>query len=254
MKVQDKDEERRFSDEYVTRTGGYHTYGEDLMQLFDSLGISSQPRDSLILDAGCGTGKCTTAMAKMGFKVVGVDISEKAIEFAKQTEENDKLDIDYSVQDLESLPFEDNKFDIVFCGGVLHHFPNLIKAEEELFRVLKPKGIFCAYETNKSNPVTFVLFTLADLARRILPIAYVKREFSINERALSIKELEGSLKSTGFSQLKFDSINIRNKSKDDTQALQRTIRNTLNFLCENLCPPLSRGRHLVISCVKEANE
>ena len=38
------------------------------------------------------------------------------------------------------LPFEANSFDIVYSHGVLHHIPEIEKAEKEIFRVLKPSG------------------------------------------------------------------------------------------------------------------
>lgn len=60
--------------------------------------------------------------------------------------------IDYTTTDLHSplaqvkadicnLPFKDNSFDYIFCNHVLEHIPNDTKAMQELYRVLKPKGI-----------------------------------------------------------------------------------------------------------------
>ena len=60
--------------------------------------------------------------------------------------------LDYITSDLESpiadvkadicdLPFEDNAFDIVFCNHVLEHITDDTKAMQELYRVLKPKGM-----------------------------------------------------------------------------------------------------------------
>lgn len=39
-----------------------------------------------------------------------------------------------------SIPFEDNAFDIVFSHGVLHHIPDIRKAQSEIYRVLRPNG------------------------------------------------------------------------------------------------------------------
>ncbi|MDB0600432.1 class I SAM-dependent methyltransferase [Tenacibaculum maritimum] len=60
--------------------------------------------------------------------------------------------IDYTTADLHSpiadvkadicnLPFPDNSFDIIFCNHVLEHIPDDTKAMQELYRVLKPKGM-----------------------------------------------------------------------------------------------------------------
>lgn len=251
MRAQDKEKERKWNDDFVKRTGGYDTYDDDLSQLFDIFQISSLSKESLVLDAGCGTGKCSIPFAKLGFKVIGVDISEKAIEVACQKAEEAKLSIIFRVEDLEALPFEDNTFDIVFCGGVLHHFPSLNKVEEELHRVLKEKGKLFAYEANRSNPITFLFFTFANLSRKFLPLGCVKRKFSVNESALNVKELEGSLRNAGFTDFYFDSINIRNKGKNNSQMIWGNIRNLIFFLCEKFLPRLSKGIHIILSCVKE---
>jgi len=60
--------------------------------------------------------------------------------------------IDYITTDLNSpladvtadicaLPFEDNRFDVIFCNHVLEHIPDDTKAMQELFRILAPNGL-----------------------------------------------------------------------------------------------------------------
>lgn len=39
-----------------------------------------------------------------------------------------------------ALSFEDNSFDIVFSHGVLHHVPDIDRAQREVHRVLRPHG------------------------------------------------------------------------------------------------------------------
>ncbi|RLD29786.1 MAG: SAM-dependent methyltransferase [Bacteroidetes bacterium] len=43
--------------------------------------------------------------------------------------------------DICNLPFNDNEFDVILCNHVLEHIPDDIKAMQELYRVLKPRGI-----------------------------------------------------------------------------------------------------------------
>lgn len=60
--------------------------------------------------------------------------------------------LDYTTTDLNSpladvkadicnLPFKENEFDVILCNHVLEHIPDDTKAMQELFRVLKPKGM-----------------------------------------------------------------------------------------------------------------
>lgn len=91
-----------------------------------------------ILDMGCGSGRYTIALAKLGAKkVIGVDYQKKsflvASEFAKQT----NLNVEFRKADVLDLPFEDNFFDFIFCNGVLHHTHSIEQGMKELKRVLK---------------------------------------------------------------------------------------------------------------------
>ena len=60
--------------------------------------------------------------------------------------------LDYTTTDLESpladvkadicnLPFQSNEFDVILCNHVLEHIPDDTKAMQELYRILKPKGL-----------------------------------------------------------------------------------------------------------------
>lgn len=92
-----------------------------------------------ILDAGCGSGRDSAFFSEQGFKVVGIDMSEKLLEIARDAAPKAKF---YSA-DMRHLSFEDNMFDGIWsCASIVH-----IKHKEipEVFRnfysVLKPGGL-----------------------------------------------------------------------------------------------------------------
>lgn len=100
-----------------------------------------------VLDLGCGNGRLTVLFKDKNIEYIGVDISEKLIEIAK-----DKFSIynfqftispKFMVADGLNLPFPDNYFDKVFSIAVLHHLPSKklrAKFVKEAHRVLKKNG------------------------------------------------------------------------------------------------------------------
>jgi SAM-dependent methyltransferase len=62
------------------------------------------------------------------------------------------------VTDAESLPFEDESFDVVMGHAVLHHIPDLDRAFSEFFRVLKPGGVivFCGEPSRHGDHLAVV--------------------------------------------------------------------------------------------------
>lgn len=76
------------------------------------------------LDLGCGTGAKSIYLAKRGFGVTGVDISETAIKYAKENARRAKVKVKFIVADATDLSFlKDKKFDFVLDWANLHGIP-----------------------------------------------------------------------------------------------------------------------------------
>lgn len=97
-----------------------------------------------LLECGCGSARLSQYMAHRGYETTLMDNSEKAVELARQSFELQSLKGSFSVGDLHSLNFNDKEFDVVFSGGVLHHFKNIEAPIREMVRVLKSGGLFAA--------------------------------------------------------------------------------------------------------------
>jgi ubiquinone/menaquinone biosynthesis C-methylase UbiE len=90
------------------------------------------PKDTSILEVGCGSGCELDLLRGMGFtNLKGVDINPKAVEFCRGK------GLDVVVADAEALPFGDSSFDLVMTNGLLIHIPleKLEKAMDEIVRV-----------------------------------------------------------------------------------------------------------------------
>lgn len=103
-----------------------------------------KPDDS-VLDVGCGTGAVAlvakTRAGKDG-KVYGIDPAPEMIAVARSKAMRQKLEIDFRVGVIESLPFPDASMDVVTSSLMMHHLPDGLKVRglAEIFRVLKPGG------------------------------------------------------------------------------------------------------------------
>ena len=91
---------------------------------------------------GCGSGRFTAALASLGAKkVIGVDQGLDGLKIAKKYGKIKKIkNLQYKKASVLNLPFKKEKFDFVFCKGVLHHTGNLKKGLEEFYRVIKKGG------------------------------------------------------------------------------------------------------------------
>ncbi len=89
------------------------------------------PPGARVLDAPCGAGALTRALARSGLVAAGVDLQEQADEGPAM----------FSRADLERpLPFGDGEFDAAFSVEGIEHLENGFAFVRELHRVLKPAG------------------------------------------------------------------------------------------------------------------
>jgi len=88
-----------------------------------------------MLEPGCGRGEFLNNFKNLGIDVVGVDVSLEAVNF------KNGLDVKLCDVEKESLPFNDNTFDIIYSKSFIEHLYYPEKYLEEAYRVLKPNGL-----------------------------------------------------------------------------------------------------------------
>lgn len=99
-----------------------------------------------ILDLGCGPGWTSWMLAKMGYSVVGQDISPDMIRMAEENKVRyAATHLDFKVCDYEQLDFK-NEFDGALFFDCLHHAEDEHAALKSAFNALKPGGICVAHE------------------------------------------------------------------------------------------------------------
>ena len=103
-----------------------------------------------ILDAGCGTGVGTEYLIFLNpdAEIVGIDLSEKALEIAQERCQRSgviashKAPVAFHHINIENADQISGEFDLINCVGVLHHLPNPIKGIQALAKKLAPGGLF----------------------------------------------------------------------------------------------------------------
>jgi ubiquinone/menaquinone biosynthesis C-methylase UbiE len=96
-----------------------------------------------VLNVGCGIGVGSTYIAKKyDCHVVGVDISEKMIEWSRRRAREESVEgkAEFHTADVLDLPFEAGRFDVVFAESVLIFVEDKAQAIRECVRVTKPGG------------------------------------------------------------------------------------------------------------------
>ena len=98
-------------------------------------------RNPKILDVGCGGGILSEALAKTGAQVTGIDLSQAAIEVAKQHAQKQGLKIDYRYESVEEVARKHaGSFEVVTCMEMLEHVPGPGKIVAACAQALKPGG------------------------------------------------------------------------------------------------------------------
>ena len=144
---------QRFADdsERAERVGRFYSaigYG---FELFHHR-VREESVDRVVLEYGCGTDGLAFALAPVASAVIGIDISDVAIERARRIAARKKLDnVRFMVDNAEAMQLADAEVDVVVGSGIVHHL-DIVKAMHEVRRVLRKGGIAIFAEPLGHNP------------------------------------------------------------------------------------------------------
>jgi SAM-dependent methyltransferase len=110
-------------------------------------GASSRTLDAIgpagglnILDAGCGEGYLSRALAQAGANTIGVDARADLVKPAQEIAAEAGLPIDYYVGTVDNLPIGDGQCDVVVCNHLLNDLQDLATPLREFARVTREGG------------------------------------------------------------------------------------------------------------------
>lgn len=124
-----------------------------------------------ILDIACGTGDLSLEALEQipSASITGIDLARPMLDIFEEKASKVTKDIFIEEGDVEALRFADASFDAITIGFGTRNFTNLEIAFKEIYRVLKPDGIFINLELSK--PRSFPMKQMYGFySRFILPI------------------------------------------------------------------------------------
>lgn len=156
------------------------SWQEQLAEAQSALLASASPAaEEHVLDVACGTGLVTFAAARAvgpGGRVLGVDLSARMVEIARQRATDLNLpNCSFVRMDAESLALPDTSFDVALCALGLMYVPDPEQALRELRRVLRPGGrIAIAVWGERSRCGWSALFPIVDaeVASEVCPLFF----------------------------------------------------------------------------------
>jgi len=158
-----------------------------------------------VLDIGCGSGSLTFYIAKQGFKVLGLDISQRAVKCCKLNAKILKLvkKTHFEVADFPEK-FPKGKFDLVICSEIIEHIQKDNECLSKIHNLLSKNGILIISAPSSNS----LLYKIGLLKRFDEKVGHVRRctienlqekLYNNNFRVIETKKAEGILRNTLFS-------------------------------------------------------
>lgn len=106
------------------------------------------------IDIGCGEGFYSIYLASKGFDVLGIDLSEKAIQYAKENAARRGVNVRFVAMDIADLNKLKEKFDFALEWGVMHHImpPQREEYIKNVANLLNPNGKYLSVCFNEQSP------------------------------------------------------------------------------------------------------
>lgn len=130
-------------------THRYHTHPW-IMEAIESFELEGKK----VLEIGFGIGTDHLLLARRGARLHGIDLTPRNLEITKARSRLNGMQTELITGDAENLPYQDKRFDFVYCFGVVHHSPDTQRIISEIYRILKHGGK-CYVTAYHKNSVFF---------------------------------------------------------------------------------------------------
>jgi SAM-dependent methyltransferase len=123
------------------------------------LGVLGNVEGKDVLELGCGAARWSVALAKLGARPVGLDVSERQLDHARKNMHEAGVDFPLVHSSAETVPLSDASFDIVFCDHGAMTFCDPLLTLPEASRVLRRDGLLAF---SASTPIFNICWNESD--------------------------------------------------------------------------------------------
>lgn len=106
-----------------------------------------------VLDVGCAQGRAVIALAQRGYEAYGIEPWEYARNVAMELARRVNTEVSIYEGRAESIPFDEGFFDVVLAMSVMEHVQDLDLSLREIYRVLRPGGLFWFNSASSLCPI-----------------------------------------------------------------------------------------------------
>lgn len=205
------------------------------------LGPEAVPTDATVLDFGCGNGRYMKVFARLldSWRIHGVDVDDGAFQ--------ELGDAGFQCARLPehgaALPFGDEIFDCVFSSNVIEHIPRAqyLGYLNEIFRVLKPGGVFAVGAPNYPVKRLFDLVSAWRYRRQPDKRRYYLHDDPTHVNFVGVRGVAADLQTAGFVDVELLATELplqRYVARLRSEAMRRTFRVLGNKFFGNCRRPL----------------
>ena len=151
VKAYYEEEAYDYNEEFYEKKSAYPTLIYRQTYILEMIKEIQLPKESKILDVGCGPGELLLELRGDYEFLAGIDIAQEMITIAnnKLEKKSSNKKLIFEVGDIENLRFDDNTFDLIICSGVIEYLKDDEGWIKEIKRTLKPGGYLIINVTNK---------------------------------------------------------------------------------------------------------
>jgi ubiquinone/menaquinone biosynthesis C-methylase UbiE len=151
------------------------------------------PDGAEVLEVAPGPGYFAIELAKLGFRVTGLDISHTMVEIALDQARQAGVEVGFRQGDVTAAPFAAESFDFVVCQAAFKNFRQPVTALNEVHRVLRPGGFAVIHDLNHEA-------TGADIRRDV-----VEMDLGV-VNGFAVRQTLGWLRRRAFTPAQFEAL------------------------------------------------